>query len=168
MNIVMKYEIEGRILSEPFMKLPSRRELPDYYEVIKKPLDIKKIMSRIDEAKYIDFADLEKDFFQLCQNAQIYNEDTSLIYDDSIALQNIFTQAKQKVAESDETEDDDVDDSDSSDSESMKMKLSKHLSKASSSKDNSSSSSKKTPARRKKIAKKYINSDDDDDDDDMD
>lgn len=106
MSIVMKYEIDGRILSEPFMKLPSRRELPDYYEVIKKPLDIKKIMSRIDEAKYVDFADLEKDFFQLCQNAQIYNEETSLIYEDSIVLQKIFTQAKQKVAESEETEED--------------------------------------------------------------
>lgn len=42
---------DGRTLSEPFMKLPSRRELPDYYEVIKKPLDIKKILSRIDDDK---------------------------------------------------------------------------------------------------------------------
>jgi SWI/SNF-related matrix-associated actin-dependent regulator of chromatin subfamily A member 2/4 len=104
MSIVMKYEIEGRVLSEPFMKLPSRRELPDYYEVIKKPLDIKKILLRIDEAKYVDFADLEKDFFQLCQNAQIYNEEASLIYEDSIVLQKIFSQAKQKVTECEESE----------------------------------------------------------------
>lgn len=104
MSIVIKYEIEGRVLSEPFMKLPSKRELPDYYEVIKKPLDIKKILSRIEEAKYVDFADLEKDFFQLCQNAQIYNEETSLIYEDSIVLQKIFSQAKQKISESEETE----------------------------------------------------------------
>lgn len=104
MNIVIKYEIEGRILSEPFMKLPSKRELPDYYEVIKKPLDIKKILSRIEEAKYVDFADLEKDFFQLCQNAQIYNEETSLIYEDSIVLQKIFSQAKLKISESEESE----------------------------------------------------------------
>jgi len=41
----------GRVLSEPFMKLPSRRELPDYYEVIKKPIDIKRIRARIDEMK---------------------------------------------------------------------------------------------------------------------
>lgn len=41
----------GRVLSEPFMKLPSKRELPDYYEVIKKPLDIKKIMNRIEDGK---------------------------------------------------------------------------------------------------------------------
>jgi hypothetical protein len=42
---------DGRVLSEPFMKLPSRRELPDYYEIIKKPLDIKKILQRIDDGK---------------------------------------------------------------------------------------------------------------------
>jgi len=34
---------DERVLSEPFMELPSRRELPDYYEVIRKPVDFKKI-----------------------------------------------------------------------------------------------------------------------------
>merc|ERR1712129_454978 len=37
-EIVIQYEDQdGRILSDPFMKLPSRKELPDYYEVIRKP-----------------------------------------------------------------------------------------------------------------------------------
>ena len=49
----------GRVLSEPFMKLPSRRELPDYYDVIKKPLDIKKIMNRIEDGK-VNRTDFEK------------------------------------------------------------------------------------------------------------
>lgn len=40
----MNYEdSDGRILSEPFTALPSRKDLPDYYEVIKKPVDFKKI-----------------------------------------------------------------------------------------------------------------------------
>jgi hypothetical protein len=42
---------DARVLSDPFMKLPSRKELPDYYEVIKKPIDIKKIMTRIEDGK---------------------------------------------------------------------------------------------------------------------
>ena len=34
LEVVMQYEDrDGRILSEPFYKLPSRKELPDYYEV---------------------------------------------------------------------------------------------------------------------------------------
>ena len=34
---------DGRVLSEPFMVLPSKKELPDYYEVIKKTVDFRKI-----------------------------------------------------------------------------------------------------------------------------
>lgn len=34
---------DDRVLSDPFMELPSRKELPDYYEVIRRPVDFKKI-----------------------------------------------------------------------------------------------------------------------------
>jgi hypothetical protein len=34
---------DDRVLSEPFMELPSRKELPDYYDVIRRPVDFKKI-----------------------------------------------------------------------------------------------------------------------------
>lgn len=46
---------DGRLLSEPFMKLPSRRELPDYYDIIKKPLTINKLLAKIEEGKVSDF-----------------------------------------------------------------------------------------------------------------
>nr|CAI5847492.1 unnamed protein product [Callosobruchus analis] len=98
MNIVNKYtDSDGRVLSEPFMKLPPRKDYPDYYEVIKKPIDISKILNRIDDGKYTDFADLERDFMLLCQNAQIYNEEASLIHEDSIVLQSVFSKAKQRI-----------------------------------------------------------------------
>lgn len=42
---------DGRLLSEPFMKLPPRKDYPDYYDIIKKPIDMTKIMNRIDEGK---------------------------------------------------------------------------------------------------------------------
>lgn len=111
MNIVIRYtDADGRVLSEPFMKLPSRRELPDYYEVIKKPLDIKKILSRIDEGRISDFTELERDFMQLCKNAQTYNEEASLIHEDSIVLQSVFTNARQRLELEGELEDDGEDD----------------------------------------------------------
>ena len=54
LDIVLKYtDAEGRILSQPFMKLPTRKELPDYYDVIKKPIDIHKIFQRIRADKYL-------------------------------------------------------------------------------------------------------------------
>ena len=36
-------DANGRCVSDIFMVLPSRRELPQYYQIIKKPIDLKKI-----------------------------------------------------------------------------------------------------------------------------
>lgn len=33
------------------MKLPPRKDYPDYYEIIKKPIDITKIVNRIEDGK---------------------------------------------------------------------------------------------------------------------
>lgn len=106
LKIVIEYEDQdGRILSEPFMKLPSKKELPDYYEVIKRPVDIKKMKDKIDAEKYDDMDALEKDFMLLCQNTQKYNEDGSLIYEDSIVLSSVFSNARQRLdAEAEEEE----------------------------------------------------------------
>ncbi|KAM7249227.1 hypothetical protein ACFE04_019454 [Oxalis oulophora] len=99
MDIVIKYaDSDARILSEPFMKLPSRRKLPDYYEVIKRPIDIKKILTKIDENRYSSLDDLQSDFNLLCKNAQRYNEESSLIHEDSIVLESVFANAMERVA----------------------------------------------------------------------
>lgn len=39
----------GRQLSEVFIQLPSRKELPEYYELIRKPVDFRKIKVRSDK-----------------------------------------------------------------------------------------------------------------------
>lgn len=41
--------------------------------------------------------ELEKDFMQLCKNAQLYNKEQSLIHEDSIVLQSVFTNARQQI-----------------------------------------------------------------------
>merc|ERR1712111_254169 len=108
-EVVMQYEdSDGRILSEPFVKLPSRKELPDYYEIIRRPVDIAKLQKRIDEEHYDDMDALEKDFMLMCKNTQQYNEDGSLIFEDSIVLQSVFTNARSRIEqEPDEADDDD-------------------------------------------------------------
>merc|ERR1712115_691659 len=105
-EVVMQYQdSDGRILSEPFYKLPSKKELPDYYEIIRKPVDIAKIQQRIEEDRYEDIDALERDFMTLCKNTQHYNEDGSLIFEDSIVLQSVFTNARERIEqEADEPE----------------------------------------------------------------
>ncbi|KAJ8974910.1 hypothetical protein NQ317_009839 [Molorchus minor] len=148
---------DGRLLSEQFMKLPPRKDYPDYYEIIKKPIDINKILNRIEDGKYTDFVDLERDFMLLCQNAQIYNEEASLIHEDSIVLQSVFSNAKQRIeldgGESDVGEDvkeeGDKSDTDSTSQVKMRIKL----------------KNKKQPSRRRRSQKRYVSDEDEDDDD---
>lgn len=40
---VVSCSASGRQLSEVFIQLPSRKELPEYYELIRKPVDFRKI-----------------------------------------------------------------------------------------------------------------------------
>merc|ERR1711997_371455 len=102
MEIVIRYKDEdGRVLSEPFMKLPTRKELPDYYEVIRRPVDISKIQVKIDDGKFDDIDTLEKDFTLLCENAQKYNQEGSIIHEDSVVLQSVFTNARELCSEMD-------------------------------------------------------------------
>ena len=37
---------DNRVLSKPFMRLPTQKELPEYYETIKQPVDFNRIKVR--------------------------------------------------------------------------------------------------------------------------
>uniref|UniRef100_A0A8C6L879 SWI/SNF related BAF chromatin remodeling complex subunit ATPase 2 n=1 Tax=Nothobranchius furzeri TaxID=105023 RepID=A0A8C6L879_NOTFU len=79
-DTVINYrEGSGRQLSEVFVQLPSRKELPEYYELIRKPVDFKKIKERARNHKYRSLGDLEKDVMLLCQNAQTFNLEGSQV-----------------------------------------------------------------------------------------
>lgn len=130
-DAVIKYKDgNGRQLSEVFIQLPSRKELPEYYELIRKPVDFRKIKERIRSHKYRTLNDLEKDVMLLCQNAQTFNLEGSLIYEDSIVLQSVFTSVRQKIekeeeseGEESEEEEDEVDEESESESRSVKVKI---------------------------------------------
>lgn len=38
---------------------------------------------------------------QLCKNAQLYNEEQSLIHEDSIVLQSVFTSTRERLEKAD-------------------------------------------------------------------
>jgi len=158
-EVVMQYEdSDGRVLSEPFWKLPSKKELPDYYEIIRKPVDIAKIQQRIDDDKYEDMAALQRDFMLLCENTQKYNEDGSLIFEDSIVLQSVFTNARERLEqEPDEPEEEELPEPMEQDEESRMSMSSTSSKKAKKKKDKDGSKS----AKKKK---RVVDSDDEDDD----
>lgn len=44
---------------------------------------------------------MQQDFLLLCKNAQLYNEEASLIHEDSIVLQSVFTSTRERLEKSD-------------------------------------------------------------------
>jgi len=159
MKIVVKYEdSDGRVLSDPFMKLPSKRELPDYYEVIKRPMDIHKVLNKVNDGRYEDVNELEHDFMLLCRNAQEYNEEASVIYEDSIVMQSVFLNARERTeqdAENDEESEDSEQDEDEEEEEESTKKSSKKTKKK-----------KETSKGRRKRLKYASSSDEEEDEDD--
>lgn len=67
---------QGRVLSNPFLLLPSKVEYPDYYEIIQRPIDLKRIESR----QYSSINELTNDLQLMFDNACLYNEPGSTIY----------------------------------------------------------------------------------------
>ena len=63
-----------RVLSKPFHKLPTKKELPDYYELILEPMDLRKIKERIKKDRYGSLEDMTKDFDLLISNTQTYRQ----------------------------------------------------------------------------------------------
>uniref|UniRef100_A0A3B3DAX5 Probable global transcription activator SNF2L2 n=1 Tax=Oryzias melastigma TaxID=30732 RepID=A0A3B3DAX5_ORYME len=150
----------GRQLSEVFVQLPSRKELPEYYELIRKPVDFKKIKERVRSHKYRSVGDLEKDVMLLCQNAQTFNLEGSQIYEDSIVLQSVFKSARQKIAKDDDSEEDSEEDDDDdyeSEAEAKSVRVKIKLSR-----DGRGDKGKKRQSRAK--AKPVVSDDDSDDD----
>ncbi|KAG8184625.1 hypothetical protein JTE90_022674 [Oedothorax gibbosus] len=89
---------KGRKLSLLF-KLPSKTEYPDYYEVIKRPIDVDKIGVKLKAGGYETLEDLLSDFVLMFDNACKYNEPDSQIYKDALTMQRMALQTKLELCE---------------------------------------------------------------------
>ncbi|XP_067294765.1 probable global transcription activator SNF2L2 isoform X2 [Pseudorasbora parva] len=108
-DMVINYkDTLGRQISKGFVQLPSRKEVPEYYELIRKPVDFRRIRERVRNHKYRCIADLEKDIMQMCHNAQTFNLEGSQIFEDSIVLKSVFESARQRIVELSEEDSDAV------------------------------------------------------------
>ncbi|XP_014249170.1 protein polybromo-1 isoform X5 [Cimex lectularius] len=94
---------KGRQLSQIFLKLPSKTEYPDYYEVIKKPINLEQISAKLKTNSYEGLDDLCSDFILMFDNACKYNEPDSQIYKDALALQRVAIQTKLQLRQDEQS-----------------------------------------------------------------
>ncbi|XP_043276955.1 protein polybromo-1 isoform X2 [Venturia canescens] len=97
------HDSKGRQLSLIFMKLPNKNEYPDYYEVIKQPMNMEKIASTLKNQGYENLEELVSDFILMFDNACKYNEPDSQIYKDALILQRLVLQTKLQLSEDEES-----------------------------------------------------------------
>lgn len=77
-------------ISEPFMELVSKEELPDYYEVIHRPSALALVKQNLEVGYYSKIYDFIIDTQAVFQNALVFNDSSTLIYQDAQKLLNYF------------------------------------------------------------------------------
>lgn len=69
----------GRRLCDLFMVKPSKKDYPDYYQVILEPMDLRTIESNIRAERYVSEEALMNDMKLMFRNARHYNEEGSQV-----------------------------------------------------------------------------------------
>ncbi|KAF6034673.1 BAZ1A [Bugula neritina] len=74
----------------PFLAPVSKREVPDYYAIIKQPMDCQTILSKYKTVKYTHVSQMIADVRQMFTNCSVYNVSSSSIYKMGERLSRFF------------------------------------------------------------------------------
>lgn len=78
---------DGGLLVIPFEKLPDKTSVADYYQKISNPIALDNIKKKAKRKKYRDVDQVLADIELMFNNAKLYNEDGSEIYQAAVELQ---------------------------------------------------------------------------------
>ncbi|KAI9854843.1 MAG: hypothetical protein M1824_006533, partial [Vezdaea acicularis] len=81
-------EDEARGLIDPFIKVVSKTQYPDYHILIQHPIAMDNIKKKIKKEDYSSLKEFRDDIRLLCNNARMYNEDASQLYLDANTIEN--------------------------------------------------------------------------------
>ncbi|CAN6225360.1 unnamed protein product [Urochloa humidicola] len=73
------------VFSEPV----DPEELPDYFDIIKHPMDFSTIRKKLDKGAYSNLEQFEDDVFLICSNAMCYNSPDTIYYRQARGIQEI-------------------------------------------------------------------------------
>ena len=78
---------EGTLLILPFERLPDKATVPDYYSTITNPIALDQIKRKAKRKKYQSVDHAMVDVEVMLENAKLYNEDRSPVYEAALVLQ---------------------------------------------------------------------------------
>ncbi|KAL7753324.1 ATP-dependent DNA helicase Snf21 [Sorochytrium milnesiophthora] len=97
-NDVDTSTIPPRERAEIFLTLPSKRDYPDYYQIIHKPVALSTIRKRITTYHYHSLAECKADFDLMFANARTYNTEGSWVYNDANHLEAVVQSVYDSIA----------------------------------------------------------------------
>ena len=80
-------DVPPRGIIDPFVELPPRNDYPDYYQLIRQPICMKQIETKINKKQYQSLKQFRQDIGLLCANCKQYNEDGSVLYNDANVIE---------------------------------------------------------------------------------
>ncbi|KAJ7459096.1 RSC complex protein [Mycena galericulata] len=91
-KLIEKTDDNGRILSDIFMELPSRKDWPLYYVQIKRPQCLDAIHKRLKKKEYHNSTEFSDDVELVFSNAMEFNLEHTQIWEDALNLRDTFRQ----------------------------------------------------------------------------
>lgn len=82
----LKDAVSGRTLSKPFQKLPSKKQHPQYYAVVKNPAELLTVQEELGLGKYTSLKQYLRETNRVFNNATRYNKKGSELWTDANSL----------------------------------------------------------------------------------
>ncbi|KAI0879833.1 uncharacterized protein GGS22DRAFT_176643 [Annulohypoxylon maeteangense] len=99
-NYLSTYKEEnGYQVALPFQRIPNRRHLPEYHEVIKEPIAFSTIRTKKLKKQYTAFSEFVRDVALISHNAMVYNRPSSEFFQSAVRLREIFKEELQKLVD---------------------------------------------------------------------
>ncbi|VDO81731.1 unnamed protein product [Soboliphyme baturini] len=89
-------ELKGLPQARNFLLPVNKKSVPDYYKIVKKPMDLQQIRMNLCRNHYVTREEFLKDVRQILDNSRLYNGDQSYI---TQAARDIFEYASRRIAE---------------------------------------------------------------------
>ena len=80
-----------------FKRVPNKRNLPDYYRIIKEPSAISTLKGKIQRKTYSGIPEFVRDFALIVHNAQVYNRPNSQPVRDVFVVDEVFKEEMKKL-----------------------------------------------------------------------
>ncbi|KAH7393794.1 hypothetical protein DE146DRAFT_721984 [Phaeosphaeria sp. MPI-PUGE-AT-0046c] len=82
-----------------FQRKVNKRAVPDYYDIIKEPMALSTIKSKVAQKEYKSFAGFVRDLALIPHNAQVYNRQDSQAYVDALEVKKVILQELKRLVD---------------------------------------------------------------------